>query len=74
MNPLCSFMLVFVSDRAPITCLICMISIEKSIYLNHTLRIEVEYMPRDRVYGVKFSGLGLNLIVGFIEPSNASSG
>ena len=44
-----------------------MIRIEKSIVLGYTLDIEVECMPRDRMYGVELSGLGLNLIAGFIK-------
>lgn len=50
----------------PIAYLNCMISIEKSIMLGFHID-DIECMPRDRVYGVKSFGPGLNLIVGFTK-------
>ena len=44
-----------------------MIRIEKSILLGHTYEVEVDYMLRDKMYGVEHFGLGLNLIAGFME-------
>ena len=39
-----------------------MIRIEKSILLGHTYEVEVDYMLRDKMYGVELSRLRLNLI------------
>ena len=39
-----------------------------------TKRIEVNNTPRDRLYGVELSRLRLNLIVRFVEHSNAIVG
>ena len=49
--------------RALIAYLIDMIRIGKSIMIGHTQKIEVECIPRDRVFGVELLRLGLNLIV-----------
>ena len=64
-------MLVFTSVRRPIIWLICTIRIGKSIVYSHIKRIEVECLPRDRMHGVELSRLVFNIIVGFIELSNA---
>lgn len=42
--------------------------------LVHTLEMEVKCTPRDRVYGIELSRLGLNLIEGFTKCFNVMIG
>ena len=59
--------IMFASARSPITYLISMIRITKSIMYRLPIEVEVKGMARDRVYCVEFSGLGINLIKGFTQ-------